>query len=72
MCSFKLHDGRKTRLKHVARLTEINKLRNVASSWLYSANILAIHRSMNVKVSWNEVHEITQLPMAVLTKIHGS
>jgi len=33
-------DG-KTRLKHVERLTEINKLRNVASCWFYSANILA-------------------------------
>ena len=31
-------DGRKTRLKHVQRLTEINKLWNVASCWLYSAN----------------------------------
>jgi len=29
-------DGRKSRLKHVQRLTEINKLRNVASCWLYS------------------------------------
>jgi len=51
---------------------EINKLSNVASSWLYCANILAIHRHMNVKVSWNELHEITQDPMAVLTNIHGS
>jgi len=31
-------DGRKTRLKHVECLTEINKLRNVAYYWLYSAN----------------------------------
>ena len=31
-------DGRKNRLKHVERLTEINKLWNVASCWLYSAN----------------------------------
>jgi hypothetical protein len=30
-------------------LTEINKLRNLASSWLYSANILAMHGPMNVK-----------------------
>jgi len=29
--------GRKNRLKHVERLTEINKLWNVASCWLYSA-----------------------------------
>jgi len=37
-------DGRKNRLKHVERLTEINKLWNVASCWLYSANIgLKIH-----------------------------
>jgi len=43
-------DG-KNRLKHVQRLTEINKLSNVASCWLYSANILAIHGSMNVKCS---------------------
>ena len=31
-------DGGKTRLKHVERLTEIKKLRNFASCWLYSAN----------------------------------
>ena len=31
-------DGRKPRLKHVQRLTEINKLRKVASYWLYSEN----------------------------------
>jgi len=38
-CSFELltMDG-KNRLKHVQRLTEINKLWNVASCWLYSAN----------------------------------
>jgi len=29
--------GRKNRLKHVERITEINKLRNVASYWLYCA-----------------------------------
>ena len=55
-------DGRKTRLKHVECLTEINKLWNVASCWLYSANILAMHGSMNFnfvfpciieKVKWN-------------------
>ena len=39
----------KDRLKHVQRLTEINKLRNVASCWLYSENILAMHGPMNVK-----------------------
>jgi len=31
-------DGRKIRLKHVQRLTEINKLWNAASCWLHSAN----------------------------------
>ena len=38
MCSFELlmMDG-KTRLKYVGCLTEINKLWNVASCWLYSA-----------------------------------
>jgi len=39
----------KNRLKYVERLTEINKLRKVASCWLYSANILAMHGAMNVK-----------------------
>ena len=42
-------DGRKTRPKHVERFTEINKLWNVVSCWLYSANILAMHGPMNVK-----------------------
>ena len=37
------------RLKHVQRLTKINKLWNVAYCWLYSANILAMHGPMNVK-----------------------
>jgi len=36
-------------MKHVEHPTEINKLRNVASCWLYSANILAMHGPMNVK-----------------------
>jgi len=35
-------DGRQTRLKHVERLTEINKLRNVTFCWLYSENRLRI------------------------------
>jgi len=39
----------KNRLKHVERLREINKLWNVASCWLYSANILAMHGPMSVK-----------------------
>ena len=42
-------DGRKNILKHVQHLTELNKLRKAASSWLYSANILAIHGLVNVK-----------------------
>ena len=42
-------DGSKTRLKRVECLTEINKLWNVASCWLYSANVLAVHGPMNVK-----------------------
>ena len=41
-------DGRKNCLKHVGRLTEINKFWNVASCWLYSKNILAMHGPMNV------------------------
>jgi len=50
MCSFELlmTDG-KNRLKHVERLTEINKLRKVASCWLYSENTLAMHGHKNVK-----------------------
>jgi len=36
-------------MKHVERLTEINKLRNVASCPLYSENTLAMHGPMNVK-----------------------
>jgi len=42
-------DGRKNRLKYVERLTEINKLRNFASCWLYYENILAMHGPMIVK-----------------------
>jgi len=51
MCSFELlmMDG-KTRLKHVERLTEINKMRKIASCWLYSENILAMHGPMNAKL----------------------
>ena len=41
-------DGRKNRLKHVERLTEINKLRNVASCWLYSAVMYVVCRDMYV------------------------
>jgi len=46
--SSKLHI-RKNLLKHVELLTEINKMWNVASCWLYSANILAMHRRRNIK-----------------------
>ena len=42
-------DGRKNRLKHAERLAEVNKLWNLASCWLYSANIVAMHGPMNVK-----------------------
>jgi len=42
-------DGRKNRLKHVQHLTEINKLWNIASCWLYCTNTLAMHWTMNVK-----------------------
>jgi len=42
-------DGRKNRLKYVEGLTEINKLWHVAS-WLYCANILAMHGTMNVNL----------------------
>jgi len=42
-------DGRKNRLKHVERPTEINKLEKVAYCRLYSENMLAMHRPMNVK-----------------------
>ena len=43
--------GGKNRLKHVERLTEINEFRNVASCWLYCANVLAMHGPVNVKFS---------------------
>jgi hypothetical protein len=38
-----------SRLKHVERLTEINKLWNVATCWLYCANVLAMHGPTNVQ-----------------------
>jgi len=41
-------DGWKAHLKHVEHLTEINKLCNVASCWLYSVNIVEMHRPVNV------------------------
>ena len=42
-------DGRKNRLKHAEHLTEINKLWNAASCWLYSANLLVMRGPMDVK-----------------------
>jgi len=40
-------------MKHVKRLREINKLRNIASSWLYSENlhrpIVNVHKSLVVE-----------------------
>ena len=48
-------DGRKNHLKHVERLTEIDKLRKVASCWLYSENILAMHGPKNVKFTGNRL-----------------
>ena len=46
---FWARDGTEECLKHVEHLTEINKLWNVASCWLYSANMLATHGPVNVK-----------------------
>ena len=64
-------DGRKNRLKHVERLTEINKLRNVASCLLYSANIrvLAMHGPVNVKLADSSLCFLLntlQIPLAAL------
>jgi len=42
-------DGQKNCPKHAEHLTVINKLWNIASCWLYSENILAMHGPMNVK-----------------------
>ena len=53
-------DGRKNRLKHLELLTEINKLWNVASCWLYSKNILATHGPMNVKNTLTEAEKRSQ------------
>jgi len=48
-------DGRKNRLKHVERLTEINKLRNVPSCWLYSANFFGIQFILLYNGCWRIV-----------------
>ena len=47
-------DGRKNRLKHVERLTEINKLRNVAYCWLYSAKSVSVRLFLYlpIRISW--------------------
>ena len=39
----------------VERPTEINKLWNTASCWLHSANILVMHRPMNVKMIYTSL-----------------
>ena len=43
--------GRKTRLKHVERLTEINKFEKCCFFCLYFENILAMHGHRKVKFS---------------------
>jgi len=56
-------------MKDVERLTEINKLRKIASCWLYSENILAMHGPMNVNFRehvregniWNKEEEIREI-----------
>jgi len=50
MCSFELlvMDGKPV-VKHVERFTEISKLSNVASCWLYFGNILAMLGPMKVR-----------------------
>ena len=67
MCSFELlmMDG-KDPLKHVQCLTEINKLWNVASCWLYSANSFVISVRLSVRKEhlgshWTEFREILYL-----------
>ena len=45
-------DGRKTRLKHVQRVTEINNLWDVASCWLHSANLPPMSRSSKCFLSF--------------------
>jgi len=53
MCSFELLMMEETP-SETCRATYRNKLWNVASCWLYCANILAMHGPMNVKSeSWN-------------------
>ena len=44
------NDGRKIRLKHVERLTEINKFEKLCILLVVLCDILAMHGPMNVKV----------------------
>jgi len=61
-------DGQKNCLKHVERLTEINKLRNVASCWLYAANTLVMHGHVNVKSL--QLYQLMHLYKNFHTKTH--
>jgi hypothetical protein len=67
MCSFELlmMDG-KNRLKHVERLTEIKKLRNVVSCWLYCANILAMDGPVNVKSVFSFLYRAIVLDIQII------
>ena len=49
-------DGRKNFLKHVERLTEINKLWNVASSWLYAANDFNVFNIWELRFTFDMAH----------------
>ena len=61
-------DGRKPRLKHAERLTEINKLWNVASCWLYSAT--------KPEIGWpNSTHtalNLWRIPYVTSTSCHNA
>ena len=63
-------DGQKNHLKHVERPTEINKLWNVSSCWLYSANVLTMCGPMNVK--FPHISSSAQLMMSVQGRTHHS
>jgi len=54
-----LDDGRKTRLKHVERLTEINKLWSFASCWLYCVNSFEV--IFSGQVVWINIRLAEQL-----------
>ena len=54
-------DGRKTRLKHVERLTEINKLWNFATCWLYSENNLDLIGLVFMKINiWTFLENLSR------------